>query len=327
MTFLFLEMNSMNRRSREERSLLQQFFGGSLIKTYVIFRATRFSGLAHVAALLTMGFLLLTGAQAQTTGAVDGVVRDATGALVPGASVTLVNEQSKARRTTLSNGEGYFTINAIQPSTYDLVITSKGFDTYRVNGIEIHPGDHQTIAKLSLKVGEVNDIVTVSSTMAGVSLDSPEKSSIITADDIARLSTVGRDATELIKFLPGFAVSTGGSLNNVSTANGAQTMGFGSSSTSSFSANGATPQTGATTVVSDGASVMDPGDMGASISNVNMDMVQEIKVQTSNFGADSAKGPVVINAVGKSGGSNFHGTAYINARNTVLQRQRLVQQQ
>ena len=49
-----------------------------------------------------------------------------------------------------------------------------------------------------------------------------------------------------------------------------------------------------------------------------MDMVQEIKVQTSNFGADSAKGPVVINAVGKSGGAQFHGTAYLFARNGVL---------
>ena len=90
-------------------------------------------------------------------------------------------------------------------------------------------------------------------------------------------------------------------------------MGFGSSSVSSFSANGATPQTGASTVISDGNSVMDPGDMGASIANVNMDTVQEIKVQTSNFGADSAKGPVVINAVGKSGGSEYHGTAYLFA--------------
>jgi len=316
----------MNRLSREERSLCKRFSEAPLIKTYVIFRAATPSGLVRCAALLGAVLMLVAGAQAQTTGAVDGVVRDATGALVPGASVTLISELSKAHRTTVSNGEGYFTINAIQPETYDIVITAKGFDTYRVNGIEIHPGDHQTIAKLTLKVGQVDEVVSVSATIAGVSLDSPEKSSIITADDIARLSTVGRDATELIKFLPGFAVSTGGSLNNLSTANGSQTMGFGSSSTSSFSANGATPQTGATTVVSDGASVMDPGDMGASIANVNMDMVQEIKVQTSNFGADSAKGPVVINAVGKSGGSAFHGTAYFLARNTALKRQRLVQQ-
>jgi hypothetical protein len=299
-----------------------QAFGGSLIKTSILIRGARSlaaaAGFRLFAVVLVAGFILMTGAQAQSTGSIDGIVLDTSGALIPGASVTLINEQSKARRITTSNSEGYFTITAIQANTYDLVVAMKGFESYRVKGLEIHPGDHQNIAKIRLKIGEVTQVVDVSATNAGVNLDSPEKSSIITADDIARLSTVGRDATELIKFLPGFAVSTGGTLNNISTANNAQTMDFGRSSTSSFSANGATPQTGATTVVSDGASVMDPGDMGASIMNVNMDMVQEIKVQTSNFGADSAKGPVVINAVGKSGGSSFHGSAYLLARNTVL---------
>ena len=293
-----------------------------MFKTSVVNHPVRLVAPARFARFLVLflvaGFSLLTGAQAQNTGTIDGIVRDTSGALVPGATVTLISEQSKAKRTTTSNGEGEFTITAIQSQTYDLVVTMKGFDAYRVNGIEVHPGDHETIAKIAMKIGEVSQEITVSATTAGVSLDSPEKSSIITADDISRLATVGRDATELIKFLPGFAVSTGGSLNNISTANASQEMGFGSSSVSSFSANGATPQTGATTVVSDGASVMDPGDMGASIQNVNMDMVQEIKVQTSNFGADSAKGPVVINAVGKSGGSNYHGEAYFIARNGAL---------
>ncbi len=256
---------------------------------------------------------------AQTTATLDGIVKDNTGALVPGAKILLQSEKSvDARRTTTSNGEGFFTIIAIQPDTYDVIVTMGGFESFTVKGLEIHPGDHESLSKIALKIGQVTEKVTVSAEGAGASMDSPEKSALITADDIKRLSTVGRDATELIKFLPGFAVSTGGGLSNASTSNNAQQMGFGSSSTSSFSANGATPQTGATTVVSDGASVMDPGDMGASISNVNMDMVQEIKVETSNFGADSAKGPVVISAVGKSGGSSYHGTAYFFARNSIL---------
>ena len=273
-------------------------------------------GLLLLAAVLC--FLIGADAGAQTTGSIDGTVRDISDALVPGATVTLVSEKTKSRRTTKSNSHGDFLINAVPPDTYDLLVTAKGFDTYRVQGIDLHPGDRKTVAKIELKLGEVSAEVTVSATEAGVSLDSPEKSALITADDISRLSTVGRDASELIRILPGFAVSTGGGLNNTATSQNGQNMGFGSSSVSSYSANGATPQTGATTVMSDGVSAMDPGDMGASIQNVNMDMVQEIKVQTSNFGAESAKGPVVINAVGKSGGSSFHGTAYLFARNGVL---------
>ena len=227
-------------------------------------------------------------ASAQETAALSGTVRDPSGAIIPGAQITLTNVASKAKRATVSNGEGFFSLNAVQPSTYNLSVTAKGFQALRITDIELNPGDSRTIATLVLKLGPLDEVVTVTATVAGVDIDSPEKSSVITADDIKRLSTVGRDVTELIKFLPGFAVNPGGGLGNVSTANNAQTMGFTNSSVSSFSANGATPQTGATTVISDGASVMDPGDMGASISNVNMDMVQEVKVSTSNFGADSA---------------------------------------
>ncbi len=271
--------------------------------------------------LLLSGLFLLLGpaAQAQTTASIDGIVRDTDGALVPGATVTLVSEKNKAaRRDTTSNGEGFFTINAVQADTYDLVVTAKNFDKFQVTGITIHPGDHQNVSKIALKVGQISEEITISARVAGVNLDSPEKSSVITADDIARLSTVGRDASELIRTLPGFAVSTGGSLGNISTANNSQQAGFGSSSVSSFSANGSTPQTGATQVTNDGANVTDPGDEGASIGNLNIDMVQEVKVSTSNFGADQANGPVVIQAVGKSGGSSYHGSAYFTARNSVL---------
>jgi hypothetical protein len=262
-------------------------------------------------------------AHAQNTGTLSGTVRDTTGAIIPGAQITVVNADSKARRVTVSNGEGFFSVVALQTATYNVNVTAKGFSSLHITGVEIHPGDSVTLDKLAMEIGAVDVQVTVTAYNAGVSLTSPEKSSLITAEDIKRLSTVGRDATELIKMLPGFAVASGGSgaagqIGNSPTSLGEQTMGFGSSSVSSFSANGSTPQTGATTVIQDGASVMDPGDMGASISNVNMDTVAEIKVQTSNFGADSAKGPVVINAVGKSGGANYHGSAYVFARNYAL---------
>jgi hypothetical protein len=270
------------------------------------------------AALFCAGLFAPSALRAQTTASLNGTVRDQTGAAIPKAKVELIETKSGARRTTTANGEGHFELTAIQPSTYDLVVSAGSFESYKVTGIELHAGDSKTVPELTLRVGGVDEEVTVTSDAAGVSLDSPEKSTLITDEDIKRLSTVSRDVTELIRTLPGFSVATAGNLSNQSTNEAGQTMGFGSSSVGQFSANGSTPQTGATQVTSDGVNVTDPGDMGASVGNVNMDMVAEVKVQTSNFGADSAKGPVVINAIGKSGGSSYHGSVYLIVRNGVL---------
>lgn len=278
-----------------------------------------FSSLAGLALLLMLCFAdTLSG---QTTGTLTGVVKDSTGAIVPGAKVTLVNTKEKSVRSTTSSGDGFFSIAAVQTGTYDLNIALAGFEAYRITGIEMHPGDSKTISTIALKIGRVQETVTVSSTAAGVDLSSGDKSYLITDEDIKRLSTVGRDVSELIRTLPGFAVAGGGlsaSLNNDSTNNNSQVMGFSSSTIGSFAANGAGPGTGAVAVVSDGANTTDPADAASSIGNVNMEMVAEVKVQTSNFGADSAKGPVVLNAISKSGGTSFHGSVYGYARNSAL---------
>jgi hypothetical protein len=291
-----------------------------LVRSIVTRSMHRFQSARRYSLLLLLAFVAVlsaSSAHGQTTGTLNGTVTDTEGGAIPAAKVTVTSAKSKANRSTVTNGVGYFTVNALQADTYNVMVVAKGFQTLTIAGVEIDPGDSRTIQKIELKPGTVEMQVTVSALVAGVSLDSPEKSSLITADDIKRLSTVGRDATELLKMLPGFAVSPGGSLANGTTSNTMQTMGF-NSGVNSFSANGATPQTGAVTVISDGASVMDPGDMGASISSVNMDMVAEVKVSTSNFGADSAKGPVIIQAVGISGGTTYHGTAYFIARNGAL---------
>ncbi len=254
---------------------------------------------------------------AQTTGTLTGVVKDTEGALVPNAKVTLVNTDDKSVRVTTTSGDAFFSFAAVQTGTYNLNVNVKGFEAYVVTGIVMHPGDSKTIGTIKLKVGTIDETVTVSATTAGVDLSSPEKSFVITDEDIKRLSTVGRDVSELVRTLPGFAVASSG-LNNDSTNNASQVAGFSGSSIGSFAANGSAPGAGAVAVVSDGVNTTDPADATSSIGNANMEMVAEVKVQTSNFGADSANGPVVINAVSKSGGSNYHGSVYGYARNSAL---------
>ena len=266
--------------------------------------------------MFILGLLFALPAYAQTTSSISGAVHDTADALVPGAKVVLINEASKATRSTTSNGEGFFNFLAVQPATYSIQITKAGFETWKVTGVEVYPGDSLTLPKIKLTVGASVESVTVTADVAGVSLDSPEHSTLITAADISRLATTGRDALELVSTLPGFTLNAG--TGGVNAGPDYTTTSFGSGNLANFGANGAAPQQGLVNVTTDGAQVIDPGDMGGTTATINMDQVQEVKVQTANFGADEAKGPIVINAIGKSGGSTYHGSLYAYARNKIF---------
>lgn len=272
--------------------------------------------------LLVMAALavLATPGRAQSTASISGTVHDATGALVPGAKIVLIQEASKASWNTTSNDEGFFNFSALQPATYSLDVSRQGFETRKVTGIVVHPGDSLTLSKIELNVGRAEVSVTVNAESAGVMLNSPEHGTIITSTEINRLSTIGRDASELIAILPGFTINAGTNMQNEGPGGlyGFQVVGPGSAQIGSWGAGGAAPQQGLVNLKSDGANLIDPGDMGGTISTVNMDQVQEVKVQTSNFGADQSKGPIVIDAVGKTGSAQFHGSLYTYFRNSAL---------
>jgi len=95
---------------------------------------------------------------AQTTGTLTGVVKDSTGAIVPGAKVTLVEGDDKSSvRSEVSSSAAFFSFAAVQPGTYNLNVTAKGFEMYVITGIEMHPGDSKTIENIALKIGTVEE--------------------------------------------------------------------------------------------------------------------------------------------------------------------------
>ncbi|MGA9130121.1 MAG: carboxypeptidase regulatory-like domain-containing protein [Terracidiphilus sp.] len=237
----------------------------------------------------------------------SGFVYDQAGAVVPHAKIKLTNEASKDHRETISNGSGYFSFTAIPAATYSITVEHAGFALFEENGIVLHPADQLNLTNIKLEIGSVEMTVTVTAAPSTI-LTSGERSVLITADDIKHLPVEGRDATELIKILPGFSeVAQGAGADNL--APDPSQVG---SQISSYSANGSTPE--GISIVSDGVNITDPGGEALTDQVINMDNVQEVSVQTSNFGADSAKGPIVINAVGKSGGSEYHGSLYVYGR-------------
>ena len=168
-----------------------------------------------------------------------------------------------------------------------------------------------------MQVGGANASVTVEAAVDSMNatLDTGERSDIITAKDLDTLTVVGRDATELVRMLPGYAMSTGD--QGLFNRPGYDTAVVGlSGPTGAFSANGS--GTTGIAVVTDGVSLTDIASNSGTVQQVNIEMVQDVKATSSSFSAVNAKGPAVINASSKTGGSTFHGEAYLTGRDTVL---------
>jgi hypothetical protein len=252
-----------------------------------------------------------------TTGSVTGIVADSTGAVIPHATVELTNGQTGTSRKTVSNGAGYFVFASVVPSiNYTVSASVANFRPWQSQPFALRPGDQINIADMRLTVGAQSEQVTVEATSTAMKdLDTGERADVISSKEIETLAVVGRDATELVRMLPGFDMSSGSQGVNNKPGYNTAVVGL-SGPTGSFSANGS--GTNGITVVSDGVSLTDIASNSGTVQNVNVDMVQEVKVSTSSYGAENAKGPAIVNAVGKSGTSAFHGSGYFYARDTQL---------
>ncbi len=251
----------------------------------------------------------------QLTGTLSGTTYDSTGAVVPNAKVTMKNEASGDVRTTTSNSSGYFSITAVQPGSYQVSVAAAGFKTWEQGSVVFGEGDSRTMPNIKLEVGQVTETVEIKAGAdAVVPLDTGEVSTSLNTEMIEDLTLAGRDAGELLKMMPGMALNNG--VNQGSNFN-TKIVGTNSGPVGSYSANGTQPN-GAMAFMLDGAILVDPGNAGTQIANINQDMVSDVKVLMSSYSAEYAKGPVIFEAFSKSGGNHFHGEGYLYARNSAL---------
>jgi hypothetical protein len=291
------------------RQLYERISNSRYAKGYV----SRFKNKASLILLAVL--VVVAPVSAQTTGTITGTVQDPNGAVIPDAKITLKNETSGDVRQSVSNGSGYFSIPNVIPGLYDLSVEAPGFKAFQLDGIQVNPGDERGIRDIVLPVGNAaNETITVQADVEAP-VTSGERSALLNSKQIENLSLQGRDATELIRILPGVAVFAGGGVNNQAGYDPGN-VGIGTSVLGNgYNVNGNVNR-GGMDLLMDGAHIVDSGCNCGSTQTVDADMVAEVKVQTSNFGADSAKGPVVINVVGKTGTAETHGQAYLYTRQT-----------
>src|SRR5688572_21689051 len=163
---------------------------------------SRTNALGRLARILVAALLLPASASAQTvTGTISGTVVDQQGQVVPGATVTIVNEATSDARSTVSAAAGDFLVTNLQPGQYTLRIVLQSFRTLERKNIVLSAGERLAVANLTLEIGNVGETVTVESRGTYVNTAETQHSGLITAKQIEQIQLLGRDVTSTMRLL------------------------------------------------------------------------------------------------------------------------------
>jgi hypothetical protein len=245
-------------------------------------------------------------ANAQTiTGSINGVVVDTSSGVIPGATVTVINDKTGQNRNSTSDSEGRFTFSALQPGAYTVKVERQGFQTLERKSVILSANESLALGQLQLQPGQVSEMVTVTSAGPVVETQSSDLTARLTSDQINLISTKGRDVTSLLRLLPG--------TSNNDDIEGAGD-GFG---TDLPNISG---QRGRSTVPTiDGLFAGEPSGSNKLSMTINQDAVSEVKVLRNNYGAEYGNnGGAIINIVSKGGGRDYSGSVYYFLRNESL---------
>jgi hypothetical protein len=232
-----------------------------------------------------------------------GTVVDATGAVVPGATVTLKNADTGITAVTVSDGEGRYQFLNVRIGVYSLRAELQGFSAAIAEKISVTVNARQRV-DLTMKVGDVGETVEVTGAARLLESESSDRGQVIGREQIVNLPLNGRAYADLALLSPGVRKSS-----------------ISESRDGSFNVNGL--RSSLNNFILDGVDNNSYGTSNQGFSNqvvqVSPDAVQEFKVQTNNFSAEFGRaGGAVINATFRSGTNQFRGTAWEFNRNTTL---------
>jgi hypothetical protein len=272
----------------------------------------------------TMFFLLLLvsgGTQAMAQSAVlSGVAKDASNAVVPNASIELLQDATQTKQTAVTNGSGFYSVPNLVPGTYTLTVSGQGFQTERRTNVEVTVGAKISL-DFTLKVGLQSEQVSVDGSGENINTTDASVSTVIGRNFVENLPLNGRSFQSLITLSPGVTVvpSAGVGSSGEISVNGQRTEanyytidGISANTGASVSSagypgggfSGATPQESA---------------LGTTQSIVSIDALQEFRESTSSYSAEYGRTPGGQFSFSTRAGTNqYHGTAFDYLRNDAL---------
>ncbi len=260
---------------------------------------------------VVMAWLLNVGiAAGQSTGAVQGVVKDSSGAVVPGARIVLINATSQQKTQTLTNGAGTYAFAFVPPGEYTLTVDHAGFNRFVREKIPVDVAA-RVVVDVMLQVGAQTQTVTVTGAPGQLQTATSDLGQVVDNTMMNTMPLSSRNFTQILALSPGV------------TANVIDAGALGRNSVN-ISANGGRPWDN--NVVMNGMDADNPISQGfddapdkTGVPVPSPDAIEEFKVQTGLYDAEYGKeGGGTVNIVTKSGTNQFHGTAFEFFRNTVL---------
>ncbi len=239
------------------------------------------------------------------TGTISGVVRDPSGAVIPGATVVAVNTGTKATVQALTDATGRYAIQSIPVGVYDLKCEMPGFKTYEAREIRVQVNEVARV-DVTTAIGSTTETVVVNSQVVAVDTSTATLKVVVDQQRIEDLPLNGRNATQLMRLVAGTQIDTKTSVTSGTTYPGAI----------GISVNGGRANT--TNYVLDGGQNNDHYSNAAN-PMPNPDALQEFSVQTNNFSAEFGRqSGGVVNAVTRSGTNQLHGSAFEYIRNKAV---------
>jgi hypothetical protein len=241
-----------------------------------------------VMALLAMVNATVLSAQI-TSGSITGSVRDTSGGVIPGATVTLISATRGTSTETTTNENGDFTFPNAPGDTYTVRVTMDGFKTIERPNVPLTPGERIVVPTLTIEVGALNETITVTGDAPLIQASTGERSFTVSSESVANLPIATRSYADFAALTPGVA--------------GFLRLGGG----------------GGNNVMQDGVTTMDTGGNPGSRGSVQMnpDAIAEVRILSQGYQAEYGRGSgLQISAISKSGTNQFRGSLYDVERNS-----------
>jgi hypothetical protein len=240
---------------------------------------------------------------AQTiTGNISGRVTDTSGGVLPGVTITILNENTGLTVVRVTDDNGTYVATNLPVGTYSVSAEIQGFRGAQRTGFSLN-ADGRLSADFALGVGDLTESIEVQAVLGEtVNRTSGEVARTIDSQQIKDLAFNGRNYLELASLIPG-AVATDFDPLALAT----------SLSVTGQSINGSRGNTNNLTV--DGTSNLDSGSNGSQINNVSLSFIEQVKIQTSNFSAELGRNSgAAVNVVTRSGTNQYRGTLRYDVR-------------